>query len=180
MPDHTSNMINLFVLILQSCCLCYYLFIFSCSIIIHVPCLFAYYIYMIHMFHVLLIHIVMDIFEIMISMIKHILYVIIIMLIYEIKIIRKMPIFLTQVTGKRYVYPLSPVTTTCITISWEMSILTVRPREHPAGSSLISRAPVMVIPRVILPTAIGVYIFSEENREEKRPAEKKEQERKKL
>ena len=96
MPDHTSNMINLFVLILQSCCLCCYLFIFSCSIIIHVPCLFAYYIYMIHMFRVLLIHIVMDIFEIMISMIKHILYVIIIMLIYGIKIIRKMPIFLTD------------------------------------------------------------------------------------
>jgi hypothetical protein len=43
-----------------------------------------------------LIHIVMDIFEIMISMIKHILYVIIIMLIYGIKIIRKMPIFLTN------------------------------------------------------------------------------------
>jgi hypothetical protein len=42
-----------------------------------------------------LIHIVMDIFEIMISMIKHILYVIIIMLIYGIKIIQKMPIFLT-------------------------------------------------------------------------------------
>jgi hypothetical protein len=87
---------NLFVLILQSCCLCCYLFIFSCSIIIHVPCLFAYYIYMIHMFHVLLIHIGMDIFEIMISMINHILYVIIIMLIYGIKIIRKMPIFITD------------------------------------------------------------------------------------
>jgi hypothetical protein len=69
---------------------------FQLFIIIHVPCLFAYYIYMIHMFHVLLIHIVMDIFEIMISMIKHILYVIIIILIYGIKIIRKMPIFLTQ------------------------------------------------------------------------------------
>jgi hypothetical protein len=96
MPDHTSNMINLFVLILQSYCLCCYLFIFSCSIIIHVPYLYAYYIYMIHMFHVLLIH--MDIFEIMISMIKHILYVIIIMLIYGIKIIRKMPIFLTYST----------------------------------------------------------------------------------
>jgi hypothetical protein len=41
-------------------------------------------------------HIVMDIFGIMISMIKHILYVIIIMLIYGIKIIRKMPIFLTS------------------------------------------------------------------------------------
>src|SRR5688572_2973129 len=104
MPDHTSNMINLFVLILQSCCLCCYLFIFSCSIIIHVPCLYAYYIYMIHMFHVLLIHIVMDIFEIMISMIKHILYVIIIMLIYGIKIIRKMPIFLTVSTFTRHAY----------------------------------------------------------------------------
>jgi hypothetical protein len=40
----------------------------------------------------------MDIFEIMISMIKHILYVIIIMLIYGIKIIRKMPIFLTELS----------------------------------------------------------------------------------
>jgi hypothetical protein len=40
----------------------------------------------------------MDIFEIMISMIKHILYVIIIMLIYGIKIIRKMPIFLTSIS----------------------------------------------------------------------------------
>jgi hypothetical protein len=40
-------------------------------------------------------HIVMDIFEIVISMIKHILYVIIIMLIYGIKMIWKMPIFLT-------------------------------------------------------------------------------------
>jgi hypothetical protein len=37
----------------------------------------------------------MDIFEIVISMIKHILYVIIIMLIYGIKMIWKMPIFLT-------------------------------------------------------------------------------------
>jgi hypothetical protein len=99
MPDYASNMINLFVFILQSCCC--YLFIFSCSIIIHVPCLYAYYIYMIHMFHVLLIHIVMDIFEIMISMIKHILYVIIIMLIYGIKIIRKMPIFLTVCASSR-------------------------------------------------------------------------------
>jgi hypothetical protein len=89
-------MINLFVLILQSCCLCCYLFIFSCSIIIHVPCLYAYYIYMIHMLYVLLIHIVMDIFEIVISMIKHILYVIFIMLIYGIKMVWKMPIFLTR------------------------------------------------------------------------------------
>jgi hypothetical protein len=96
MPDYTSNMINLFVLILQLCCLCCYLFIFSCSIIIHVPCLYAYYIYMIHMLYVLLIHIVMDIFEIVMSMIKHILYVIIIMLIYGIKMTWKMPIFLTH------------------------------------------------------------------------------------
>jgi hypothetical protein len=95
MPDHTSNMINLFVLNLQLCYLCCYLFIFSCSIIIHVPCLYAYYIYMIHMLYVLLIHIVMDIFETVISMIKHILCVIIIMLIYGIKIIWKMHIFLT-------------------------------------------------------------------------------------
>jgi hypothetical protein len=51
-----------------------------------------------------LIHIVMDIFEIMISMIKHILYVIIIMLIYGIKIIRKMPIFLTVSTFTRHAY----------------------------------------------------------------------------
>jgi hypothetical protein len=89
MPDHTSNMIKLFVLILQSYCLCCYLFTFSCSIIVHVPCLYAYYIYMIHMLYVLLIHIVMDIFEIVIFMIKHILYVIIIMLIYGIKMIWK-------------------------------------------------------------------------------------------
>ena len=95
MPDHTSNMINLFVLILQSCCLCCYLFIFSCSIIIHVPCLYAYYIYMIHMLYVLMIHIVMDIFEITFSMFDYLLYVIIIMLIYGIKMIQKMPIILT-------------------------------------------------------------------------------------
>jgi hypothetical protein len=50
------------------------------------------------MLYVLLIHIVMDIFEIVISMIKHILYVIIIMLIYGIKMIWKMPIFLTTFT----------------------------------------------------------------------------------
>jgi hypothetical protein len=95
MPDHTGNMINLFVLILQSCCLCCHLFTFSCSIIIHIPCLYPYYIYMIHMLYVLLIY-NMDIFEIVISMIKHILYVIIIMLIYGIKIIWKMSIFLTN------------------------------------------------------------------------------------
>jgi hypothetical protein len=56
---------------------------------------------MIHKFYVLLIHIVMDIFEIVISMIKHILYVIIIMLIYGIKMIWKMPIFLTVSIVKR-------------------------------------------------------------------------------
>jgi hypothetical protein len=92
------NMLYLFVLILQSCCLCCYLFIFSCSIIIHVSCLYAYYIYMIHMLYVLMIHIVMDITEITITMINYFLYVIIIMLIYGIKMIWKMPIFLTDST----------------------------------------------------------------------------------
>jgi hypothetical protein len=87
MPIHASNMPCLFVLILQSCCLCCYLFIFSCSVMILVPCLYAYYIYMIHMLYVLMFHIVMDIFDIMISMINYLLYVIIIMLIYGIKII---------------------------------------------------------------------------------------------
>jgi hypothetical protein len=90
MSVHASNMLYLFVLILQSCCLCCYLFIFNCSV-----SLYAYYIHMIHMFYVLMIHIVMDIFDIMISMINHVLYVIIIMLIYGTKIIWKMPIFLT-------------------------------------------------------------------------------------
>jgi hypothetical protein len=87
------NMLYLFVLILQSCCLCFYLFIFNCSVSLH-----AYYIYMIYMLHmlcVLMIHIVMDIFEITISMVNYLLYVIIIMLIYGIKMIRKMPIILT-------------------------------------------------------------------------------------
>jgi hypothetical protein len=51
---------------------------------------------MIHMFYVLLIHIGMDQFEITISMVNYLLYVIIIMLIYGIKIIRKIPIILTQ------------------------------------------------------------------------------------
>jgi hypothetical protein len=50
---------------------------------------------MIHMFCVLMIHIVMDNFEIMLSMFDYLLYVIIIMLIYGIKMVRKMPIFLT-------------------------------------------------------------------------------------
>jgi hypothetical protein len=63
---------------------------------IYVPCLYAYYIYMIYMLYVLMFHIVMDIFDNMISMINYLLYVIIIMLIYEIKIIWKMPIFLTK------------------------------------------------------------------------------------
>jgi hypothetical protein len=81
------NILYLFVLILRSCCLCCYLLIFSCSIKIHVPCLYAYYIYMIHMLYVLMIHIVMDIFKITITMINYLLYVIIIMLIYEIKMI---------------------------------------------------------------------------------------------
>jgi hypothetical protein len=42
----------------------------------------------------------MDIFEIVISMFKHILYVIIIILIYGIKMIWKMPIFLTAAAAK--------------------------------------------------------------------------------
>jgi hypothetical protein len=91
MPVHTIKISYLFVLILQSCCLCYYLFIFNCSVSLH-----AYYIcYMIHKIYVLMIHIVMDIFEITISMVNYLLYVIIIMLIYGIKMIWKMPIFLT-------------------------------------------------------------------------------------
>jgi hypothetical protein len=45
-----------------------------------------------------MIHIVMDIFEITFSMFDYLFYVIIIMLIYGIKIIQKMPIFLTDFT----------------------------------------------------------------------------------
>jgi hypothetical protein len=88
------NMIDLSVLILQSCYLCFYLFIFICSVSIHVYRI--YMIYIIHMLYVLLIHIVMDIFDVMVN---YLLYVIIIMLIYEIKIIRKMPIILTPLCG---------------------------------------------------------------------------------
>ena len=68
-------MLYLFVLVLQSCCLYCYLLIFSCSVIIHEPCLYTYYIYMIHMLYVLLIHIGMDQFEITISMVNYLLYV---------------------------------------------------------------------------------------------------------
>jgi hypothetical protein len=78
------NMLYMSVLMLQSCCLCFYLFIFNCSV-----SLYAYHIYMIHMLCVLMIHIVMDIFEITISMVNYLLYVIIIMLIYGIKIYGK-------------------------------------------------------------------------------------------
>ena len=91
MSVHASNMLYLFVLILQSCYLCCYLFIFNCSVSLH-----AYYIYMIHKIYVLMIHIVMDIFEITISLVNYLLYVIFIMLIYGIKMIWKMPIFLTE------------------------------------------------------------------------------------
>jgi hypothetical protein len=98
MSVHASNISYLFVLILQSYCLCCYLFIFSCSAMIHVPCLYAYYIYMIHMVYVLMFHIVMDIFDIMIFMINHLLYDITIMLIYRIKMILKMSKFLTNHT----------------------------------------------------------------------------------
>jgi hypothetical protein len=88
------NMLYMYVLILQSCCLCCYLFIFNCSISLYAYriCMF----YMIHMLCVLMIHIVMDIFEITVSMINYLLYVIIIMLIYGIKMIWKMPIILTD------------------------------------------------------------------------------------
>jgi hypothetical protein len=48
-----------------------------------------------------LIHIGMDQFKITISMVNYLLYVIIIMLIYGIKIIRKMPIFLTITTAPK-------------------------------------------------------------------------------
>jgi hypothetical protein len=92
MSVHTIKISYRFVLILQSCCLCCYLFIFNCSVSLH-----AYYIYMIYMIHkiyFLMIHIVMDIFEITISIINYILYVIIIMLIYGIKMIWKMPMIL--------------------------------------------------------------------------------------
>jgi hypothetical protein len=92
MPIHTIKIPYLFVLILQSCCLYCYIFIFSYSVMIHVPCLYAYYIYMIHMFYVPMVHIVMDIFDILIN---YLLYVITIMLIYGIKMIWKMPIILT-------------------------------------------------------------------------------------
>jgi hypothetical protein len=90
------NMIYLSVLILQSCYLCSYLFIFNCSV-----SLYAYHIYMIYMIHmlcVIMINIVMDIFEITICMINYLLYIIIIMLIYGIKMIRKMHIILTLCT----------------------------------------------------------------------------------
>jgi hypothetical protein len=87
----------LYLSVLQSSCLYCYLFISSCSAIIHEPCLCTYFIYMIYMLHmlcVLMIHIVMDTFEIMLSVFEYLLYVIIIMLIYGIKIIQKMPIIL--------------------------------------------------------------------------------------
>jgi hypothetical protein len=93
------NMIDLSVLILQSCCLCFYLFILNCSVSLHVYRI--YMIYIIHMLYVLLIHIGMDQFKITISMVNYLLYVIIIMLIYGIKIIRKMPIFLTITTAPK-------------------------------------------------------------------------------
>jgi hypothetical protein len=79
------NMIDLSVLIFQSCCLYFYLFSFNCSVSLHVYRI--YMIYIIHMLYVLRIHIVMDIFEKVISMINYILYVIITMLIYGIKMI---------------------------------------------------------------------------------------------
>jgi hypothetical protein len=91
------NMIDLSILILQSCCLCFYLFIFNCSVSLHVYRI--YMIYIIHMPYVLMIHIVMDIFDVMVN---YLLYVIIIILIYGIKMIRKMPIFLTLLVTPYY------------------------------------------------------------------------------
>jgi hypothetical protein len=85
------NMIDLSVLILQSCYLCFYLFIFNCSVNLHVYRI--YMIYIIHMLYVLMIHIVMDIFDVMIN---YLLYVIIMILIYGIKMIREMTIILTN------------------------------------------------------------------------------------
>jgi hypothetical protein len=67
-------MLHLLVLILQSCCLCCYLFIFNCSVSLYAYHI--YMIYMIHMFCVVIIHIVMDIIEITISMINCFLYVV--------------------------------------------------------------------------------------------------------
>jgi hypothetical protein len=67
-------MLHLLVLVLQSCCLSCYLFIFNCS-----DSLYAYRIYMIYMIHmicVLMFHIVMDIIEITISMVNYLLYII--------------------------------------------------------------------------------------------------------
>jgi hypothetical protein len=52
-----------------------------------------------HMLYVLMIHMVMDIFESTISMVNYLLYVVIIMLIYGIKMIWKMPKFLTEERG---------------------------------------------------------------------------------
>jgi hypothetical protein len=65
------NVIDLSVLILQSCYLCFYLFIFICSVSIHVYRI--YMIHIIHMLYVLLIHIGMDQFKITISMVNYLL-----------------------------------------------------------------------------------------------------------
>jgi hypothetical protein len=89
---HASYMPYMFVSIIQSRCLCCYLyvsvvllsrfFIFSCFVMIHVSCLHAYDIYMIHMLFVHMFHIVMDTFDITIFMINYVLYVIVIMIIF--------------------------------------------------------------------------------------------------
>jgi hypothetical protein len=50
------NMIDLSVLILQSCCLCFYLFILNWSVSLHVYRIYS--IYIIHMLYVLLIYMV--------------------------------------------------------------------------------------------------------------------------
>ena len=69
----------------------------SCFIIIfHILC---FYIFNNHMFYIFMDHmfyIPMNMFDIIISMINYIIYVIIVMLVYEIKMIWKMPIILTN------------------------------------------------------------------------------------
>jgi hypothetical protein len=61
-------MLYLFVLILHSCCLCYYLFIFNCSVSLYVYYIYMFYI--IHMLYVLLVHIDVDQLDITVYMIN--------------------------------------------------------------------------------------------------------------
>jgi hypothetical protein len=124
------NVLYLFVLILQSCCLCFYLFIFNCSVSLYVYRI--YMIYMIHMLCVLMIHIVMDMIEITISMVNYLLYVIIIILIYGIKMIQKMPIILTDHIHLDAAPP--------VTNDWDVMECTVRSSMYTSVGSLFSNA----------------------------------------